>query len=184
MTNADFTELAEYKDIESHNIYKLARRLFLYSHKKAMKMLKHSSRDNARTPMQWDASENAGFSASTPWIGVNANHAEVNVEAQMRDPGSIFRYYQKILGLRKKYDIIVYGDYEDIGFHNRRLYAYERRLDGDSLIVVCNATNKELPLKFKRNLYGYELILHNVEGPAGAVMKPYEARVYLKRTPS
>ncbi len=184
MTNADFTELGEYKDIESHNIYKLARRLFLYSHKKAMRMLKHSSRDNARTPMQWNAGEYAGFSAATPWIGVNRNHAEVNVEAQIDDPGSIFAYYQKILGLRKKYDIIVYGDYEDIGFRQRRLYAYERRLGDDSLIVVCNATNKPIPFRIRRNLYGYDLVLCNAEGPAGAVLKPFEARVYLKRTPS
>ncbi|MFA5006499.1 MAG: alpha-glucosidase [Candidatus Izemoplasmatales bacterium] len=184
MTNAGFTELDQYRDVESKNIYRMARRMFLYSHRKAMRMLAHSSRDNARTPMQWDASEHAGFTAGTPWIGVNPNHATVNAETEKNDPDSIFRYYQKILSLRKKYDIIVYGDYRDLAFRNPRLYAYERRLDGDSLVVVCNAVGKPVPFRVGINLYGYELILGNVKAPADGVLEPFEARVYLKRSPT
>jgi len=181
MTNASFTELDQYRDIESHNIYRLFRRVFLYSHKKAMRMLAHSSRDNARTPMQWTSGRNAGFSDGEPWIGVNPNAAEINVDSERADAGSIFAYYKKLISLRKKYDVIVYGDYQDIGFRQRRLYAYERRLGGDSLVVVCNFGKRERPLRIRKNLYGYDLILHNVEAAPGDVLKPYEARVYLKR---
>ncbi|MFH0993172.1 MAG: alpha-glucosidase [bacterium] len=181
MQNAGFTDLSQYRDIESKNIYQIARRLLRYSHRKAMRMLNYSSRDNARTPMQWSASENAGFSTGTPWIAVNPNHSQINVEAEKTDPDSVFEYYKKIISLRKKYDIIVYGDYANIAFNNRRLYAYERRLAGDSLIVLCNFTRRDLPLKRLPDLRGYELLLGNVKGSLDAVLKPYEARVYLKR---
>ncbi|MCK7490786.1 MAG: hypothetical protein MZW92_02625 [Comamonadaceae bacterium] len=167
MTNADFTELDEYKDIESHNIYKLARRLFLYSHKQAMKMLAHSSRDNARTPMQWDAGRKRRIqrrarrgSAST------RTTPEVNVEAQIGDPGSIYRLLSENPWPPKKYDIIVYGDYEDIRFHDRRLYAYERRLDGDSLHRRVQRDQSGAPVAGSAgNLYGYDLVLRQRRRP-------------------
>jgi oligo-1,6-glucosidase len=179
MTNADFNKLEDYQDIETHNIYKLGRKLGM-SHKRMMKKIKHMSRDNARTPMQWSKEKYAGFSNHKPWLGVNANHEQINVEASQNRSDSILNYYKQIIALRKKEEIIVYGDYEDIEYKHKRIYAYKRSLNCEELTVICNYSSKVLPIKE----YGFlndELLLCNYAEQTTTLMKPYEARVYIQR---
>lgn len=179
MTNADFKELDEYKDVETHNIYKLGREVFHFTHKRMMKKIKYMSRDNARTPMQWDDSKNAGFSKGTPWIRVNSNYKKINVKNNIKDKDSVYHYYKKIFALRKKYPVIVYGDYKPLFKKSRYLYAYERTLDNNSLIVISNFSKKQRKFP-KLNLDDYKVILQNYKTLDNNYLKPYEARVYLK----
>lgn len=181
MSNVSFEELDDYRDIETKNIYKLGRKLGL-THKRMMKKIKMMSRDNARTPMQWNNTENAGFTQGTPWIKVNPNYEEINVEDNLKDPSSIFHYFQKIISLRKEHPIIVYGDYKDIEFHHKRLYAYSRTLDKQKLIIICNFSNELCPIRHIESISEYECILHNYEAYDEPMqLQPYEARVYLKK---
>ncbi|MBU1144725.1 MAG: alpha-glucosidase [Firmicutes bacterium] len=180
MTNVSFEDLKDYQDIETKNIYKTGRKWHL-SHKRMMKKIKMMSRDNARTPMQWNHLKNAGFSDCTPWIKVNPNYQEINVLSNENNPDSILNYYKMILSLRKKHEIIVCGDYEDIEFYNRQIYAYKRNYLKQELIVICNFSKKPLNVKQLITLTNDECILHNYPlDSKDAMFRPYEARVYLK----
>lgn len=178
MTNIAFDNLEDYQDIETHNMYKLFRKL-LHGHKHTMKKVKYCSRDNARTPMQWDASKYAGFTDSKPWLKVNPNHKDINVAKQLNDSESILAYYKTIIQLRKQFPIIVYGHYQDIDFKNKKLYSYRRYNSQHELIVLCNATNSEYQLN--NNDYSkHKLLLTNYKDNDEKLLKPYEARVYYK----
>ena len=179
MTNAHYTELSQYQDIETHNIYRLGRKL-LMSHQRMMKKIKLMSRDNARTPMQWEDKPYAGFSKVKPWLEVNENYKVINVKDNQTNPKSILEYYKKIIKLRKQEEIICYGDYQDIDFKNKKVYAYKRTLDNQELYVLCNFTKKNLKIK-KYDFLKYEIILQNYSEISSKIMKPYEARVYIKR---
>ena len=179
MTNAHYTELSQYQDIETHNIYRLGRKL-LMSHERMMKKIKLMSRDNARTPMQWEDLPYAGFSKVKPWLEVNENYKVINVKNNQLSPKSILEYYKKIIKLRKKEEIIVYGDYQDIDFKNKNIYAYKRTLDNKELFVLCNFTKNNLKIK-KYDFLKYDIILQNYSEISSKIMKPYEARVYIKR---
>ena len=137
------------------------------------------SRDNARTPMQWDDSINAGFSNGTPWIRVNSNFKNINVKKSIKDKDSVYNYYKKNFELRKKYPVIIYGDYKPLFSKNRHIYAYERTLNNDSLIVVANFSKKVRKFP-KFDLNGYELILQNYNNIDINNLQPYESRVYLR----
>jgi len=180
MTNVSFEKLTDYKDIETQNIYKMGRKL-LMSHKRMMKKIKMMSRDNARTPMQWDDSKNAGFSTGKTWIKVNPNYKKINVEESIQNKDSIYHYYKKIIQLRKKYPIIVYGNYQDLNFNNKKLYSYKRYKGKEELIVICNFTDQEYTMKQNEYLK-YPLILSNYKEQDDLILKPYEARVYIKPT--
>lgn len=177
MTNAGFKDLSDYQDIESLNIYRLVTKTLRYSHRKAMRLLSVASRDNARTPMQWNNRPNAGFSQVKPWLKANLNCDRINVEENLNASNSILKYYQRILKLRKLYPVIIYGDYQDLHFKHRRLYAYSRTLAKERLIVLCNFSNKPLEIPYDISLQGYELILSNVPVDS-LILSPYEARVY------
>lgn len=179
MTNADFNDLSEYKDIESLNIYQIARKKLKYSHKKTMRLLSIASRDNARTPMQWDDSADGGFGSLHPWIGMNKNHTSINVKANLSEAESILNYYKKIVMLRKQYPVIVYGDYQDIHKKHSKLYAYKRTLDDETLLILCNFSKDNLLLPKDIDLEGYQLILSN-SSSTERLLSPYEARVYYK----
>jgi len=179
MTNAHYTELSQYQDIETHNIYKLGRKLLL-SHERMMKKIKLMSRDNARTPMQWEDKPFAGFSKTKPWLEVNENYKVINVKNSQSNQKTILEYYKKIIKLRHKEEIIVYGDYQDIDFKNKKIYAYKRTLNGQELYVLCNFTKKNLKIK-KYDFLKYDLILQNYSEVSSKIMKPFEARVYLKK---
>ena len=179
MINADFDDIDDYQDIETHNIYKLGRK-FLMSHKRMMKKIKHMSRDHARTPMQWDKTKYVGFSDHKPWIKVPTNQQEINVKDSLEDSDSILTYYRKIIILRKKYPVIVYGDYRDLKFEQENLYAYERRLKDISVTVICNFSDKPLATDLLKRYMDQSVILSNYpdQGDHDA-LRPYEARVYL-----
>lgn len=181
MTNANFTELSDYKDIESLNIYRLARKKLLYSHRKTMRLLNLASRDNARTPMQWDDSADAGFGSDRPWLKVNSNNVTINVKNNLRDDNSILKYYQKIIQLRKQYPVIVYGDYQDLHFKDKNLYLYQRSYNDERMIVLCNFSNKFINIPDDINLTGYTNILSNTLSEE-TLLSPYEARVYYQKS--
>ncbi len=179
MTNPQFTDLSDYQDIETHRIYWLGKRLGL-SHKRMMKKIIYMSRDNARTPMQWDDTENAGFTEGKPWIKVNPNYPEINVRNSLANPDSIFYYYQKIIALRKQFPIVVEGSFKELLPKHQKIYCYLRDYDGKKLLVIGNFSDKDLaiPDLNDSDLTKGKLILQNYP-QTSEMLKPYEARVYL-----
>lgn len=178
MTNIYFDQLEDYRDIESINAFRQYTGNGLVTEEDMMRYLGEISRDNARTPMQWTAGENAGFTTGTPWIKVNPNHIEINAEAELADPDSVFYYYQKLIALRHSQSIIVYGKFEGLLEDSDTIYAYRRTLDGRTLTVACNFTASEQSCDLFDDLAGEELISNYKEHQAGR-LQPYEARVVL-----
>lgn len=140
MTNVDFERIDEFRDIESINKAAELRESGM-SDAAILSVLKRKSRDNGRTPMQWDSSPEAGFTTGHPWIGVNSNHTRINVADQMRDPSSILSYYRELIRLRKETEVIQRGDYELV-HADEHVYAYARKLDSTSLYVISNFTSE------------------------------------------
>ena len=137
MTNANFTDLSQYRDVESLNNFEILRDKGM-SEESAYNILKVHSRDNARTPMQWTAGENGGFTASMPWIGVNPNYVTINAESQINDPDSILAHYRALVALRKQYDVIALGDFAPLDEHHPQVLAYRRRWQGQELYCISN----------------------------------------------
>ena len=178
MTNIRFDDLADYRDIESINAYHQYVDHGILSSEEMMRYLKEISRDNARTPMQWDDSEQAGFTTGQPWLKVNPNYRSINAQAALADPDSIFYYYQKLISLRHSYPIIVYGIFHGLLEDDPQIYAYERCLDQQRLIVACNYTDQEAACDLFDHLQGQELISNYKEHKTG-MLQPYEAIVVL-----
>ena len=185
MTNPYFDEIDKYKDVESHNIYKIKEKEGLKK-EQILEILMQKSRDNSRTPMQWDDSENAGFTTGKPWIGIPENYKEINAKAAVEDKNSVFYHYQKLIKLRKSEDLFVIGKYEDIDLENKNVYAYKRVGENGELIVISNFYENEV----KFNINGLEIekckvLLSNykenpkVEGNE-IVLKPYESIIFKK----
>lgn len=185
MTNIELPEIEMYADIATQNTYKLFRKLH-FKHETIMKIAKVAARDNARTPVQWSAGKNAGFTtAEKPWFYINPNYTEVNVEAAEKDENSLLHFYRKLLKLRADNPIIIYGDYKEHYKRNKRLYVYERNYKGKRLLVISSFV--EEPVSFKApegfDLSKGKLVLSNysVEDTVSNsfLTKPYETRVYL-----
>lgn len=179
MTNMHFESIDDCRDIEEINAYQQ----YVTDHKlvDAETMLRcfdTIARDNARTPVQWDASANAGFTTGTPWIKVNPNYTEINAEAALADPNSVFYYYQKLISLRHTTPIIVYGTFRPLLPDSEVLYAYEREMDGKILTVAANWTDREQECTLFDDLEGEELI-SNYDSHRTGILQPYEARVIL-----
>ena len=179
MTNMHFESIDDCRDIEEINAYQQ----YVTDHKlvDAETMLRcfdTIARDNARTPVQWDNSPNAGFTTGTPWIKVNPNYTEINAEAALADPNSVFYYYQKLISLRHTTPIIVYGTFRPLLPDSEVLYAYEREMDGKVLTVAANWTDKEQECTLFDDLEGEELI-SNYDSHKAGILQPYEARVIL-----
>ena len=136
MTNFDFASMAQVQDVESHNIYKLAKRLHVPSGYR-WKMIKTKSRDNARTPVQWDGSAHGGFTTGTPWLGVNANHTRINMAAQTDDPNSIRSHYRRMIALRANSELLRYGTFALVTA-KKHLFIYDRDYNGQSCRVLLN----------------------------------------------
>ncbi|MFT8315636.1 MAG: alpha-glucosidase [Clostridium sp.] len=186
MTNVAFESLEDYRDIETLNAYKELVEINGKNTKEMMKAVHAKSRDNARTPMQWDESENAGFTTGMPWIKVNPNYKQINVKSQLEEPDSICNYYKELIDIRKKNEIVVYGIYDLILEDNEEIYAYTRTLGDDKLLVACNFTDKDSVFNLPDNIHYnfHELIIgnYNIRSDSGIKcfeLKPYEARVYL-----
>ena len=180
MTNTVFKSVDDFRDLESINAYKELIESGLYTKEDMFPKIAHKSRDNARTPMQWDASENAGFTAGTPWIAVNPNYKKVNVADQLKREDSVFNYYKKLIRLRKENEIIVYGNYELLLPEDENIFAYVRTLDNQKLLVVCNFSKTEQKFDFS----GYEnakalISNYNRDAREDGILKPYEATVLL-----
>ena len=185
MTNIGLPELDMYADIATQNTYKLMRK-FGFKHDTVMRIAKKAARDNARTPVQWNAEKNAGFtSAEKPWFYINPNYTEVNVEAALQDEYSLLHHYRRLIQLRAENPIIIYGDYKEHYKRSKSLYVYERNYEGKRLLVINSFTEK--PIKFKVpsgfELEKGELLIANyTSAPVEAnsfTMRPYESRVYL-----
>lgn len=177
MTNAGFESLEQYRDLESINAYREYVSGGRASHEDMMKYLKLISRDNARTPMQWEDAPNGGFTAGTPWIEVNGNYKEINAALETADKDSVYTYYKELIRLRHEMEIIVYGSFELLMEDSEEVFAYKREYEGKSLYVLCNFTKEEVicPETFREG----KLIIGNYKGEAGAVLRPYEAAVYI-----
>lgn len=185
MTNPHFDRLEEYRDVESLNMYKILREKGK-SHEETMAILKQKSRDNSRTPMQWDDTEHAGFTSGTPWIDVAPNFKEINVKEALADPDSVFYHYQKLIRLRKTYDIITYGSYELILPDDPQIFAYVRHGNDEKLLVVNNFYGESAEFRLPPDLgwtdYRAELLLTNYpDAPddyRAFTLRPYESVVY------
>lgn len=140
MTEAHFTELSQYRDLESLNWAAEVERFRPLE--SVLRSLKVKGRDNARTPMQWDASANGGFTTGTPWIEVNPNHTTINAAAAVADPDSVFHHYKKLIALRHEHEIIVHGSFELLWPEHEQLFAYRREHEGATLTVVVNLSNE------------------------------------------
>jgi len=180
MTNTVFNSVDDFRDLESVNAYRELVESGLYTDGDMLPKIAHKSRDNARTPMQWDASENAGFTTGTPWIAVNPNYKKINVADQLKREDSVFHYYQKLIRLRKENEIIVYGNYELLLPEDENIFAYTRTLDNKKLLVVCNFSKSEQKFDFS----GYEnakvlISNYNRDAREDGILKPYEATVLL-----
>lgn len=185
MTNVRFSSIDHYRDIETLNMYKVKVLEEGQDEVKVMESIYAKGRDNARTPMQWDDSPNAGFTTGTPWIGVNPNYKEINVKQALADKNSIFYYYQKLIRLRKMYPIIVYGDFTLLDPENEETFAYIRCYNGEKLLVVSNWTGEEVLFTMPETaeFTPRELLIANYDDaviPPGRVLvlRPWEALVY------
>ena len=180
MTNAYFDRLEDYRDIESINAFHQYVDSGLVTAEDMMRYLKEISRDNARTPMQWDDSRNAGFTTGTPWINVNPNYPKINAQAAVADPDSVFHYYQELIRLRHTLPVIVYGKFEGLLEDSETIYAYRRLLDGQVLTVACNFTDQEQACDLCEDPAARELI-SNYKTHKTGTLQPYEARVILQK---
>ncbi len=182
MTNIGFDSISQYKDIAAINGYKKAEAEG-EDMDKFLKTLKFLSRDNGRTPMQWESSENAGFTSGTPWLPVNENHESINVAAQDKDPNSVLNYFRSMVKLRKENPVLIYGDYKLLQPEHPDVYAYTRTLDDKKVVVVLNFTDHDSSIQLveAKNAVHTPLI-NNYENVTikddEIIVKPYQAVIF------
>ena len=178
MTNTVFNSVKDFRDLESINAFNELTEKGVISAEELFPKICHKSRDNARTPMQWDDSKNAGFTTGTPWIAVNPNYTKINAKEQVTRENSVFNYYKKLISLRKEYEIIVYGDYNLLLPEDSDLFVYERSLDGKKLLVVCNFSENEREFDFNAVKNGKILINNYTDfNLNNKKLRPFEAVV-------
>ena len=193
MTNVRFESIEQYQDIEIRNMYR-ERLEKGYAEKDIMESIYAKGRDNARTPMQWDDTENAGFTTGTPWLGVNPNYTEINARSQLHDENSVFHYYKKLIQLRKENSIFVEGDFTLLLPEDENIFAYVREYEGRKLLVAANFTDKEVECPILKE-WGVSvaedgvdksrdngvLLIHNYSDlPSRQKLRPYEAMMWEK----
>ena len=179
MTNPGFTSLDQYRDVESINHFHILRDRGLHEDS-AYDILRVHSRDNSRTPMQWDASEGGGFSEAEPWISMNPNHKTINAASQVDDPDSIFAHYRKLIALRKQYDVIANGDFAPLDMAHPSVLAYTRRTNREDLVVINNFYRKEADWTCPVDLDGFTCLLSNYADSRAETklhLRPYESLV-------
>ncbi|MGL4107622.1 alpha,alpha-phosphotrehalase [Clostridium sp. LP20] len=185
MTNPEFESIDDYRDVESINYYNILKSEGM-DEEKILTILKSKSRDNSRTPMQWDSSKNAGFSTGTPWINTSNRYKEINAEKSLTDKDSVFFHYKKLIEIRKEEDIISYGDYRILDEMNDKIYAYERFYNGESIVVVSNFYGKEGHINLCKEIEfegkKVEILLSNYRDStldiSNITLRPYESVVY------
>jgi glucan 1,6-alpha-glucosidase len=172
MTNLKLP-LEQYVDVEIHNLFR-DRTAEGHSPESVMESIWARGRDNARTPMQWTAGENAGFTTGKPWLAVNPNHETINAEAALADPDSVFWYYQRLIALRKTYPIFRDGSFTLLQPEDETVFAYTRDTDREHLLVVCNFTGVEQPFRVPEGYETAQTLISNYQDKA-SVLRPYEA---------
>jgi trehalose-6-phosphate hydrolase len=185
MTDPKFSSIEEYRDVESLNMYNILKEKGM-SEKEILEILKRKSRDNSRTPVQWNSSKHAGFTSGTPWIDVANNYNEINAENALNDSESIFYHYQKLISLRKQYDVITTGNYELLLENDPQIFAYIRQTSNEKLLVVNNFYDQhtEFILPEHVNVEGYnqEILLSNYKDSSlsfeNLKLRPYESIIF------
>jgi oligo-1,6-glucosidase/glucan 1,6-alpha-glucosidase len=181
MTNVKFASIEEYDDIETHNMYN-ERLSNGYSKEEVMESIYTKGRDNARTPVQWSKEKNAGFTTGKPWLTVNPNYKDINVEDAVNDQNSIFHHYRKLIQLRKEIPVIVYGDFTLLAEEDEQVFAYTRELDNEKLLIVTNFSSNETFFSYKSNYEMKSIFLSNYDDSSMNIehlpLRPYEAVVY------
>lgn len=182
MTNVAFDNLDDYRDVETLNNIKIwkdeGKDLNEF-----LKLVHIQGRDNARTPVQWNNSKNAGFSAGAPWIKVNPNYTEINAEAAVNDENSIYHFYRQLIQLRRLMPVLIYGNYTVVDKNHSEIYAYTRSLDGETVLVLLNFSDTVTRFETDLNIYNKELVIGNYEvsnADSNSVfeLQPWESRVY------
>lgn len=183
MTNVPFKSTDDLRDIESLNAYRELTENGTFDGETMMRYICYKGRDNARTPMQWDATENAGFTTGTPWIMVNPNYRKINAAEQVARPDSVFHYYQKLIDLRRKMEVIVYGQFELLLPDDKDLFVYTRTLGREILLCVCNFRDKVKEFEIPAQFDGSSMLIGNYEDgkKSGKIeLRAYEAFVLYK----
>ncbi|MDF2614020.1 MAG: oligo,6-glucosidase [Clostridia bacterium] len=185
MTNVQFESLDQYKDLEILNKWEEIKHTGTLTEEELLKGVHINGRDNARTPMQWDESPNAGFTTGEPWIGVNPNYKMINVDESIKDTDSVFHYYKKLLQLRKEHLIMPYGKYQLVLEDHEQIYAYTKTLEDEKWIVILNFGDTEVLFEMPLDIQmkNAKLILANYvtderDNLDKIMLKPYEARIY------
>ena len=186
MTNRKCRDFSEFRDIEIKNAYRDFVGGGILDEETMLKFVNAIGRDNARFPMHWDDSDNAGFTTGTPWISVNENYKKINAAAQVNDPDSIFSYYKKLIELRHQMEIIVYGVYKSKAIEHPDVFAYTRTLGEEKLFVVCNFREQEMDFTLEDGFTGDEKVLISnyddvVKTENGIYLRPYEAKVFYRK---
>ncbi|MDO4544031.1 MAG: alpha-glucosidase [Clostridia bacterium] len=171
MTNFDYESMDEIRDVESKNVYEIAKR-FRFSEEYRWRMIRLKSRDNARTPMQWNAQENAGFSSGEPWLKVNKNHGSINFESEYNDPDSVWHFYKKLIEFRNGSEVLKRGSFR-LSYLSPDVFAFERAYDGKKLGVIVNLSGK----KKKVPCVGFTVLSTHGRAQIDCELEPYEAAI-------
>lgn len=185
MTNVPFEDAQSFLDIESVNYYRAALGLGR-SPEEVIEALREGSRDNARSPVQWDASPHAGFTTGEPWFPVNPNHVEINADAELADPDSVFHHYRRLIELRHSDPVVADGDFHMLLPEHPAIYAFTRSLDTQTVLVVANFSGDDQQVEAlpgEQDWGSAELVLGNYPDPGAGLppLRPWEARVYRPR---
>ncbi|ANI84782.1 alpha,alpha-phosphotrehalase [Kosakonia oryzae] len=178
MTNPHFSRITDYRDVESHNMF-AEQRAAGRDPEELLAILASKSRDNSRTPMQWSARPNAGFTTGEPWIGLCDNYREINVEKSISDPDSVFYTYQKLIRLRKTLPLLTWGDYQDLLPTHQYLWCYRRQWQGETLLVIANLSSTFQPWHPEEMPGDWQVVISNYAEisakPGDMVLRPFEA---------
>ncbi|WP_114633914.1 alpha,alpha-phosphotrehalase [Vibrio splendidus] len=187
MTNPGYTEISQYRDVESTNMYDIMVNRDGVAHEDMMAILAQKSRDNSRTPMQWNSETYAGFSLSQPWLDVANNYTEINAEQALEDKDSVFYFYKSLIELRKEVPVITYGSYQDLLPEHPSVFAYSRESEGQTLLCINNYYGEEaecvLPERFEvakaKSLLSNYQVSESLVASHHQVLRPYETRILL-----
>lgn len=178
MTNVRLS-IEDYRDVEIQNFYQ-KRMGEGYPQEEIMNSIYAKGRDNARTPIQWDNSPNAGFTAGTPWLKVNPNYTAINAQAELADPDSVFHYYRRLIALRKQYPVFVEGDFTLLEAEHPRLFMYRRAWQGEELLVVCNFGGEATAWQLPQEWEDAQVLLSNYPRHPGD-LHPWEAKILYRK---
>ena len=176
MTNVSFPSIEYYRDVEILNMYQILCINGDMSESEYLSLVESQGRDNVRTPMQWDDSFQAGFTSGDPWIPLNPNFESINVKNDLNDSASVYKFYQRMLHIRKKYKTLVYGQFELLFEDHPKIYAYTRTNTEESFLILLNFSDESTPVPI--NLQGHLLELGNYPGADSDELQPWEARLY------